>query len=143
MFLIKPKADIRWYDLIHIYLLESEMGDEMKLRIVFNVGNQFKEVDIDCDRNSTLASLYTDVIDHFGNEGKHPIDIKIGTWSNLMTSLLPLFYQLQYWNPIDIWPILGDDIIRKEHYDKNLVDLELQPNDKLEFVVGARTDAER
>ena len=65
------------------------MGDEMKLRIVFNVGNQFKEVEIDCDRNSTLASLYTDVIDHFGNEGKHVIDIKIGTWSNVRTSLLP------------------------------------------------------
>ena len=46
------------------------MGDEMKLRIVFNVGNQFKEVEIDCDRNSTLASLYSDVIDHFGNESQ-------------------------------------------------------------------------
>ena len=66
------------------------MGDEMKLRIVFNVGNQFKEVEIDCDRNSTLASLYTDVIDHFGNEGKHTIDIKIGTWSNVRTSVLPV-----------------------------------------------------
>ena len=122
------------------------MGDEMKLRIVFNVGNQFKEVEIDCDRNSTLASLYTDVIYHFGNEGKHAIDIKIGTWSNVKTSLLPFispYYQLQYWNAIDLSPILGDDIISKEHYDKNLVDLELQPNDKLEFVVGARTDAER
>ena len=64
------------------------MGDEMKLRIVFNVGNQFKEVEIDCDRNSTLASLYTDVIDHFGNEGTHAIDIKIGTWSNVRTSVI-------------------------------------------------------
>ena len=75
------------------------MGDEMKLRIVFNVGNQFKEVEIDCDRNSTLASLYTDVIDYFGNEGKHAIDIKIGTWSNVRTSVLPVispYYQLQY-----------------------------------------------
>ena len=65
------------------------MGDEMKLRIVFNVGNQFKEVEIDCDRSSTLASLYTDVIDYFGTEGKQTIDIKIGTWSNVRTSLLP------------------------------------------------------
>ena len=55
------------------------MGDEMKLRIVFNVGNQSKEVEIDRDRSSTLTSLYKDVIDHFRNEGNHTIDIKIGT----------------------------------------------------------------
>ena len=65
----------------------------MKLRIVFNVGNQFKEVEINCDRNSTLASLYTDVIDHFRNEGEHVIDIKIGTWSNVRTSLLPFIIE--------------------------------------------------
>ena len=39
--------------------------------------------------------------------------------------------------------VLGDDIIIKEHYNKNLIDLELQPNDKLEFVVEAPTDAKR
>ena len=61
------------------------MGDKIDLRIIFNVGNQFEEVEIDCDISSTLASLYTDVIDHFGNEEKHNIDIKIGTFFNAST----------------------------------------------------------
>ena len=55
------------------------MGDKIELRIVFNVGNQFEELVIDRDRSSTLTSLYKDVIDYFGNEGNHTIDIKIGT----------------------------------------------------------------
>ena len=62
------------------------MGDNIKLRIVFNVGNQFEEVEIEHDRSSTLASLYKDVLDYFGNEGKHAIDIKIGKIFNATAS---------------------------------------------------------
>ena len=62
------------------------MGDNIKLRIVFNVGNQFEEVEIEHDRSSTLASLYKDVLDYFGNEGKYAIDIKIGKIFNATAS---------------------------------------------------------
>ena len=62
------------------------MGDKIELRIVFNVGNQFEELIIDRDRRSSLTSLYKDVIDHFGTEGNHTIDIKIGMFFNATTN---------------------------------------------------------
>ena len=54
------------------------MCDQIELRIVFDVGGKFKEVKIKHNETSTLASLYKDVIDHFGNDGNERIDVKIG-----------------------------------------------------------------
>ena len=54
------------------------MGDQIELKIVFNVGGKFKEVKIKQDKTSTLAFLYQDVIEHFGNDGNESIDVKIG-----------------------------------------------------------------